>query len=155
VKKVILLVLVVMISMTLVSCKQQGTSESETQKRVSEVLSIAQQYKSAYETKSAEKYLALFSDDGEYTDYGFPGFGTWDIRFLKDEVYETFAEKEFEMKFNSLFVSSDGQFATLEGIFTYIGKDKTISSVPVVAILEFKEGKIIHETLYYDGRKFF
>jgi outer membrane lipoprotein-sorting protein len=154
-KKFVLLVLVVMISLTSISCKQQETSESETQKRVSEALSLAQQYKSAYETKSAEKYLALFSDDGEYTDYGYPGFGTWDIKLLKGEVYETFAEKEFEMKFSSLFVSSDGQFATLEGIFTYIGKDKTVSSVPIVAILEFKDGKIIHETLYYDGRKFF
>jgi hypothetical protein len=54
-----------------------------------------------------------------------------------------------------LFVSSDGQFTTFEGTFTYIGKDKTISSVPVVAILEFKEGKNIHEALYHDGRKFF
>lgn len=95
-KKVILLILVVMVSMTLVSCKQQGTSESETQKRVSETLSIAQQYKSAYETKSAEKYLALFSDDGKFTDYGGPRFGTLDIKDQKDDAYEVFAKKEFE-----------------------------------------------------------
>ncbi|MHB8071665.1 MAG: nuclear transport factor 2 family protein [Candidatus Cryosericum sp.] len=153
-KRTVLLVLVAMISFSLVSCRQQETSETETQKRISEALSLAQQYSSAYETKSAEKYLALFSDDGKYTDYGNPGFGTWNIKLLEHEVYGTFARKEVEVKFSSLFASSDGQFAALEGVYTDIGKDGTVSSAPFVSILEFKDGKIIHETLSYDGREF-
>lgn len=153
-KRTVLLVLVAMISLSLVSCGQQETGETETQKRISETLSLVQQYKSAYETKSGEKYLALFSDDGKYTDYGYPDFGTRNVKLLEHEVYATFARKQVEIKFSSSFASSDGQFAALEGVYTDVGKDGTTSSAPFLTILEFKDGKIIHETLSYDGREF-
>jgi hypothetical protein len=35
-----------------------------------------------------------------------------------------------------------------------VGKDKKPASVPMVILLELRNGKIIHETDYYDGSPF-
>jgi limonene-1,2-epoxide hydrolase len=38
---------------------------------------------------------------------------------------------------------------------TFTGKDGNLASVPIMVILEVKDGKIIREDDYYDGSPFF
>jgi hypothetical protein len=51
-------------------------------------------------------------------------------------------------------VSDDGRFAAIDGTYTNVGKDGKVASVPTVILLELRDGKIIHETDYYEGSPF-
>ncbi len=51
----------------------------------------------------------------------------------------------FQVRVTSYFISPDGQFAAAQGTFSMYGK-----TVPAVAILEFKDGKIHKESWYHE-----
>ena len=58
------------------------------------------------------------------------------------------------LTFRSFFLSADGRFAALQGINEDPARSGEPASVPIVSLLEFRNGKITKETLYYDGRLF-
>jgi hypothetical protein len=112
---------------------------------------------SAYEAKSAKDYLAVFDKDAIYSDLGRASIrnaGSMYVRDLNTAIAQTFQEPDFQFKAKSSFVSDDGRFAAIDGIYTDVGKDKKPASVPMVILLELRDGKIIHETDYYDGSPF-
>jgi ketosteroid isomerase-like protein len=111
----------------------------------------------AYEAKSAKDYLATFDKDAVYTDLGRASIrnsGSMYVRDLSSAVAQAFQEPDFQFKVNSSFVSDDGRFAAIDGVYTDVGKDKKPASVPMVILLELRDGKIVHETDYYDGSPF-
>ncbi len=115
---------------------------------------IAQQYATASDTKNADLYLSLFSADAVTMDYGV-NYGPFRITDIRDDVYAFFADKYSQFTVKSFFVSADGRFAAVEGIYTdwIRGGNNTISA-PCLAILEIKDGKIVKESLYYNGAPF-
>jgi hypothetical protein len=118
---------------------------------------VVKAFISAYEAKSAKDYLAAFDKDAIYTDLGRASIrnsGSMYVRDLNTAILQTFKEPVFQYKVNSSFVSDDGRFAAIDGIYTDVGKDKKPASVPMVILLELRDGKIIHETDYYDGSPF-
>ena len=113
---------------------------------------LAAAYAAAYEVKDASAYLSLFSDDADYFDYAVQVHAR--IKKLKGELRRSFQREEFDLTFHSSFVSSDGRFAALKGTYSDLARSGDRSSVPLAAILEFQDGKIIKEILYYDGSLF-
>jgi ketosteroid isomerase-like protein len=59
------------------------------------------------------------------------------------------------MKFTSQFVSRDGRFVALNGTYANAGKDGNLASVPIVIILEVRDGRIVREDQYYDNGAFY
>jgi ketosteroid isomerase-like protein len=116
--------------------------------------SLVNQYVSAYETKNADLYLSLFSEDGVYVDYGI-NLEPTPLVYLREDVYSTFADTHFQFEITSYFVSADGRFAAIEGIYTDWprGANQT-ASVPCLAILEIRDGRIVKESFYYNGAEF-
>ncbi len=115
---------------------------------------IAQQYATASDTKNADLYLSLFSPDAVTMDYG-ANYGPFRVMDITDDVYAFFAAKYSQFKVASFFVSADGRFVAVEGIYTdwVRGGNNTVSA-PCLAILEIKDGKIVKESLYYNGAPF-
>jgi ketosteroid isomerase-like protein len=144
-------VLLILAGLILVACAGLGTNSAAAQ--VSEAQALATKYKTAYETKDADMYLSLFNDDSVFTDYGMKD-GPISMSSLKSDVYDVFKEEAFSFKVKSHFVSSDGQYASVRGDFSYHGNTGSIVTVPATTILEFKSGKIVSETWYYDGTNF-
>jgi len=116
------------------------------------VQSLVTTYVSAYREKDVAAYLSLFSKDADYFDYGVQVHKK--IRQLKEELQRSFQREEFRLVINSFFVSSDGRFAALMGTYSDTERRGRGISVPIVSILEFHNGKIIKESLYYDGSDF-
>lgn len=115
---------------------------------------LAKQYWTAYETKNADLYYSLFSSDALYMDYGV-NFGPLRVMDIKDETYSGFASKYFEYKITSSYVSADGSHVTLEGTYTdWVKGGNNTVSVPCLSILEIRDGKIVKESLYYNGAPF-
>ncbi len=122
------------------------------------VQDLAKAFVSAYETEQAADYLALFSYDAIYMDNSTP-FRTEEVvipvRNSRTYVNHLFKTMNFGMKLNSHFVSKDGRFVALTGTYTNTGKDGNPASVPIVIVLEVKDGKIMREDWYYDNSLFY
>jgi len=113
---------------------------------------LAAAYAAAYEAKDAAAYLSLFSNDADYFDFAVQIHAR--IKQLREELRRSFQREEFDLAFHSSFVSSNGRFAALKGTYSDLARSGDRSSVPLAAILEFQDGKIIKEILYYDGSLF-
>jgi ketosteroid isomerase-like protein len=120
--------------------------------------SLAQAFVTTYEAKQAADWLALFSNDALFMDNGNPAARKEGVMYMRDQhtyVKYLFALPHFSMKFSSHFVSDDGRFIALSGTYTFTDKKGEIASVPIMIILEVKDGKIVREDDYYDGSPFF
>jgi ketosteroid isomerase-like protein len=113
---------------------------------------LASAYVSAYQAKDVAQYLSLFSKDADYVDYGVQVHKK--IRQLKEELQLSFQRDEFDLEFHSFFVSVDERFAALMGSYSDTERRGRDISVPIVSILEFHNGEIVKESLYYDGSEF-
>ena len=139
-----LLILAVAATIVLSACgQQQGAGVSDTQ-------ALVKAWISAYESKDADKYIALYSDDIYYADWAIGAFINGKDGWSSG-VRSTFPEEGFGVKVNSYFISSDGRFAAVECIYSDKDSQGRIVSMPMVSILEFKNGKIVKETDYYDA----
>jgi hypothetical protein len=121
---------------------------------VATAMSLAKGYVDAYQAKDAEKFFGLMDNDAIYSDQGRSSIrnsGDFYMRNLNTAIAQTFQDPVFAYVCKSYFVSSDGQFATAQCLYTDTGIDGNPATVPAVSILEFKNGKIIKETMYYDG----
>jgi ketosteroid isomerase-like protein len=114
--------------------------------------SVAGSYVSAYEAKDVRAYLSLFSKDADYVDYGVQVHAK--ISDLREELLRSFKRKTFQLHIRSFFVSADGRFAALQGTYTDTARSGDVASVPIVSVLEFRDGRIFKESLYYDGSLF-
>jgi ketosteroid isomerase-like protein len=113
---------------------------------------IVRAYVSAYEAKDAHAYLSLFSAEGDFLDYGVQIHAK--VKALKKELSNAFARETFQFRVHSFFISADGHFAALQATYADRSRSGEPVSVPTLAVLEFLEGKIVKETLYYDGSLF-
>jgi hypothetical protein len=120
--------------------------------------SLAQAFISAEEAKQAGDYLGLFAYEAVFMDNGDPFFRKRGVDYIRNSqqyVIQLFQQKNYGVKFSSHFVSEDGRFIALTGIYTNTGKDGNPASVPMEIILEAKDGKIIRQDDYYDSSPFY
>lgn len=125
---------------------------------ISVVEDLAQAFISAYESEQAADYLSLFSYEAIFMDNSTPFRNDVVadlVRNSRSYVNYLFKNTNFGMKLNSHFVSRDGRFVALTGTYTNTGKDGNLASVPIVIILEVKDGKIMREDWYYDNSPFY
>jgi ketosteroid isomerase-like protein len=118
--------------------------------------SIAQQYASAFEERDVDKYFLLHSDDALYVDNGI-GYDSKPakVRLYVQELQALFRYVDsFQVKMTSHFISTDGRFVVLQGTYSDWGKSGFPTTVPIVIVVEIREGKIVQETAYYDGSPF-
>jgi hypothetical protein len=147
----------------LTSCTRASTIPTEdplptTTADISVVQNLAEAYISAIGSKQASDYLALYSYDAIFLDSSTPyrSSGLYDlVRNSQNYVINLFKNTNFGMKLDSYVVSRDGRFIVLTGTYTNMGKDGNLSSVPIIIILEVKDGKIIRDDWYYDNNSFY
>jgi|WetSurSiteA1Bulk_404760.scaffolds.fasta_scaffold15998_1 hypothetical protein len=115
---------------------------------------IVEQYISAYKNNDADALLALYSDDYVFNDYGLDD-GPWTKSQLSYFVREAMSTKSFKFYVPSYVITPDGRFAILDGNFSQVAPStQKMVTVPEYNLLEFKDGKIIAESLFYNGEAF-
>jgi ketosteroid isomerase-like protein len=114
--------------------------------------SLAKAYISAYEAKDSAAYLALFSEDADYLDFAVQVHAK--VKMLREELRRSFHREEFHLTFHISFVSPDGRSAAFQGTYSDTTRSGDPTSVPIASILELRNGKIVKESLYYDGSLF-
>ena len=157
---VLLFSIISMSLVLLVACSSISPSTTSSSSSIQSAENLTQAFISAYEARHAADWLSLFSNEAIFMDNGNPSFrkeggeGEY-VRNSQTYVNYLFQKENFAMKFSSHFVSADGHFIALTSIFTDTGKDGNPASVPMVIILEVKDGKIIREDDYYDSSPYY
>ena len=155
---VLLFSIISMSLVLLVACSSLSPSTTSSSSSIQSAENLAQAFISAYEARHAADWLSLFSSEAIFMDNGNPTsrkFGGVYVRNSQTYVNYLFQKENFAMKFSSHFVSADGHFIALTSIYTDTGKDGNPASVPMVIILEVKDGKIIREDDYYDSSPYY
>jgi ketosteroid isomerase-like protein len=116
---------------------------------------IVEQWITAYQAYDSEALLSLYSDDIIWMDYGYND-GPYHKAELNNAVRGWFDSKMLKVEVNSYTITWDGHFAVIQGVYSEnTGITSKWASTPAVAILEFKDGKIIRETWYYNTSVFY
>lgn len=125
---------------------------------ISVVEDLARAFILAYESEQAADYLALFSDEAIFLDNSTPFRNEVVADLVRNSgtyVNNVFKKTNFAMKLDSHFVSRDGRFVAFTGQYSNTGKAGNLATVPIVVILEVRDGKIMREDWYYDNSVFY
>jgi ketosteroid isomerase-like protein len=115
---------------------------------------IVEQYITAYKGNDAASLISLYSDDLVWMDYGFND-GPYGKSGISVDIRQGMNTKYYTVKIDSYVVTVDGRFAVLQGKYSQPNKSTgKWTSVPGYAVLEFKDGKIIAESWYYNVSAF-
>jgi ketosteroid isomerase-like protein len=148
-----ILALIIMVPLVLSACHQvkADVPDNEVAKATQ---AIVEQWIAGNEASDADALLSLYSDDIVWMDYGYND-GPYHKAVLTGAVHEWLDVKMLKVEVKSYIITWDGHFAVIQAI--YSEKDGMTGkwvSTSAVAILEFKDGKIIKETWYYNTSKF-
>ncbi len=125
---------------------------------ISAVEDVTRAFISAYEAKEPADYLALFSDDAIFLDNSVPYRSEVVVDLVRISgpyVRNLFTRTNFGIKFQSRTISRDGRRVALTGSYSNTGKDGNLASVPIIVMIEIKDGKIVREDQYYDNTAFY
>lgn len=115
---------------------------------------IVEKWIAAYQTYDPSTLISLYSDDITWIDYGKndgPHHGG-----MNGLIHSTFDSQVYKLRVDSYIITRDGRFAVIQGAYSEKnGISGKWASTPAVAILEFKDGKIIRETWYYNTGVFY
>lgn len=147
-------VITIIFAILLSACGQVKTSVPNTpQAKASQA--ILEEYISTNAAHDPDKLLSLYADDVVWMDYGMND-GPWDKADLDYYIGSGLSQDEIKVQFESYVMTPDGRFAAAQVRLSMkaasTGKWVT---VPSSVVLEFKDGKIISETWYYDGNAYY
>jgi len=115
---------------------------------------IVEQYITAYKNNDADLLTSLYSDKLVWMDYGFND-GPYGKSGISTDIRQGMSTKYYTVNIDSYIVTIDGRFAVLQGEYEQPNKSTAKwTSVPGYAVLEFRDGKIISETWYYNVSAF-
>ena len=118
-----------------------------TQKLVEEYISTNMNY-------DADGLMALYAHDLFWMDYG-GNDGPLSKGNLDYFVHETMAARDFKYKFQEYTITPNGRFAVIDALYSqFAASSGKMVWAPCIAVLEFKDGKIISEIWYYNGSVF-
>ena len=116
---------------------------------------VVEEWMAAYQAYDSEGLLSLYAENITWMDYGYND-GPYQKVVLKGAVHEWFASEALKVEVKSFLVTLDGHFAVVNAIYSEKnGLTGKWNSTQAVAILEFKDGKIVNETWYYNTSVFY
>ncbi len=113
-------------------------------KKVDKVRSTIEKWTAAYNARDVESFLSFYSDQAEIIDVIAPEWRTLTKKTLEQDVTPKFNSDKFKSNLDTNFISADGSFVAVQGIY----KDAKTVKTPMVIILEVENGLIIKQTDY-------
>jgi ketosteroid isomerase-like protein len=116
---------------------------------------IVEKFINANKDYDADLLISLFHNDYVSMDYGM-NVGPWTKGNISFYIKEAMADPDsFKVRIDTYTITPDGRFAVLQGAYSQAAKSTgKWATAPAYAVLEFKDGKIIAETWYYNGEVF-
>lgn len=113
---------------------------------------IATQMFAAFNAHDWQKMNSFYSPEADYLD---PAYGLEYVKKSSDEIVEKYSS--MEKMFPNIHDEVKGMYAaidkvTVEFISTGSSGDSIKFSLPICAVLTFKDGKIVRDATYYDNQ---
>lgn len=117
-------------------------------------IDFVDRFMAALQAQDVEKIISLYSDDFSYINVAIMDFGAISLKDYQRVLRRGYAQGDGIFIPDKAYRSQDGKSAALSG--TLIAEDMfgRIVNVPMVMIIEIRDGKIFHQTDYFDGRRF-
>lgn len=138
----------IVFALLLSSCSQVTTTIPNT-KEAKQAQIIMEQYLSANRSANIDQVMSLYADNVVWMDHG---MDTGPFNKADLDALNRMSVKEVKENALSYLLTPDGRFAVLQTNLTMpnVTGNKTVTTL-AIGVLEFKDGKIINETWYYDG----
>jgi ketosteroid isomerase-like protein len=149
-----ILILAIAVALTLSACGgiKADVADNDVAKATQ---AIVEKWIAANQAYDADAVLSLYSDDIIWMDYGYND-GPYHKMGLNGAVHEWFASEAFKVEVKSYLVTMDGHFAVIQATYSEKnGVSGKWASTPAVAILGFKDGRVISEAWYYNTSVFY
>lgn len=111
---------------------------------------LVQGWVDACHALDADKYMSYYAGNAVYHDMSLTDLGLYSRDALDRVVHSNFKQAGFKVEITSFFVSTDGKRAALEGTYYDLNRSGKQVGMPIVILLEIRDGLIIRETDYYD-----
>jgi len=112
---------------------------------------LVQEWMAVSKANDYQKLIALYADDLVWMDYG-DNYGPLDKGNLSYDLQYESGPEQMKLKYKSYLVTSNGHCAVIQATFsTHARSTGKWVSMPAIAILEFKDGKIVRESWYYNN----
>lgn len=137
-----------LISCTAVSPATPTETPIPTANPSNNIEQVVKDYREANETRNLVKIISLFAENAIFED---PAYGDYFTNREKiGEMYRwLYSLPDVKLETTSSFISDDGRYAVVEWVWSGTHESQPYSTRGV-SILEIEEGKIVHETIYYD-----
>jgi ketosteroid isomerase-like protein len=115
-------------------------------------IEIATQMFAAFNAHDWQKMNSFYSSDADYLD---PAYGSEYVKKSTSEIVEKYSS--MEKTFPDIHDEVKGMYAsddkvTVEFVSTGSSGDSIKFSLPICAVLTFKDGKIVRDASYYDNQ---
>ncbi|MHB1453592.1 MAG: nuclear transport factor 2-like protein [Saccharofermentanales bacterium] len=125
----------------------------EAKKAARQAFQTVQKWQKAFNDRNSTDYLSCYADDAEYIDMVSPDWRILSKDELADDVATRFLRSEFTTRLEApetsmipggFFISADGHYAMIQGIYN----DINVTASTFAVILEIESAKIIRQYNY-------
>jgi hypothetical protein len=111
---------------------------------VPETKTIVTEWEKAYNGKDSQAFISFYADEAKYIQVIAPEWHVFTKDKLSQEMTSKFRSENFDSKLNDFFISADGHFVAVQGIYT----DAKASEMPMVILMKIENGKITEQYDY-------
>lgn len=108
------------------------------------VTDMATQWQAAFNSRDLEAFLSFYSPEMRVTNAVDYKWKDLDLSGFSEEITALFADPAYQQTMDVLHVSSDVRFVAVQATY----RDSKWDNVPMLIILELKDGKIIRQANY-------
>ncbi len=109
--------------------------------KAGEITKALTAWEAAFNRRDLRSYLSFYQDRVQVIDVIDPQWRIFSKPLLEIELAAQFASPDFKSNLGNFFVSSNGYFAAVQGVY----QDQKTAAIPFVSILETQGGQIIKQ----------
>lgn len=115
-----------------------------SQEDLQTVTDLAAQWQAAFNSRDLEKFLSFYSPEMQATNAVEFKWKDLDLSGFSEESAALFADPAYQQTMDVLHISSDARFVAVQATYT----DAKWNAIPLLVVLELKDGKIIRQVNY-------
>ena len=123
---------------------ESANKPASSGKVIAETRMTITDWEAAYNNQDAQTLISLYADRATCTDVVGPEWRVLTKDSLLQDLEDQFQSEEFASSLDNFFVSANGRFAAVQGVYA----DANVTKRPMVILLEVDKGKVVEQYNY-------
>jgi hypothetical protein len=125
-----------------------SASQPDASKQViTKTKTLLADWEAAYNHENAQDVISYYADQASFTYITGPQWVVFTKDQLLDDLMTGFSSEHFNFQLDKFYLSSDGHFAAVQGVYA----DEFIDESPMITLVEIENGEIVEQYVYIDG----